>query len=54
MVMFLAGKLNDMIRALMRKFIQDRVLAAASTDDKLLKIDVTEKKSHREGAKGSC
>ena len=47
MVMFLAGDLSNMIRALMRKFLQDDVLAAASTDDKLLKIDVTEKKIHK-------
>ena len=47
MVMFLASDLSNMIRALMRKFIQDGVLVAASTDDKLLKIDVAEKTNHK-------
>jgi len=48
MVMFLAGDLSIMIRALMRKFIKEDVLVAASTDDRLLKIDVTEKTSHEQ------
>ena len=45
MVIFLTDNLSYVIRVLMRKFIQDSVLLATSTNDDLLRIDVTEKES---------
>ena len=42
MVWFLASDLSSVIRVLMRKFIQGDVLDQASTEEKLVKIDIEE------------
>ena len=47
MVMFLGSDLNNLIRALMRRFVKDDILTAASTDEKLVKIDIDDKKNHK-------
>ena len=47
MVMFLGNDFSNLIRALMRRFVKDDILTAASTDEKLLKIDIDDKKNHK-------
>nr|XP_014352203.1 PREDICTED: uncharacterized protein LOC106706179 [Latimeria chalumnae] len=47
MVCFLASDLGAIIRSVMRRFIKDDVLFEASTTEKLVKIDVEEKKNHK-------
>ena len=46
MIPFLSGDLCTMIRNLMRRFIKSDILTAASTPDKLVKVDVSDKKHH--------
>ena len=47
MVVFLGNDLGNLIRALMRRFVKDDILTAASTDEKLMKIDIDDKKNHK-------
>ena len=47
MVCFLASDLRSVIRVLMRKFIKDDVLDKASTEEKLVKVDVEDNKNHK-------
>ena len=47
MVVFLGSDLSNIIRALMRRFVKDDILTAASTDEKLVKIDIGDKKNHK-------
>ena len=43
---FLAQDLCDVIKALMRRFIKKEVLSAASSSDKVVKVDVTKNDNH--------
>lgn len=47
MVVCLGSDLSNLIRALMRRFVKDDILTAASTDEKLVKIDIDDKKNHK-------
>ena len=43
---FLSSKLCNLIRSLMRRFVKKEVLSEASTADRLVKLDVTDKSIH--------
>lgn len=47
MVSFLANDLGGLIRSLMKRFIKDNVLTLATTDEKLVKIDITKTENHK-------
>ena len=47
MVCFLASDLASIIKGLMKRFIKDDVLSEVSTADKLVKVDVEEKRNHK-------